>query len=99
VADERVIRLIAAMAGFEPEFAHEADSLDLVEDLILAGLGIGLLPADRPARPGITRLPLRDPGLNLRAFADTVRGRTAWPPLALVLGQIRALGPRVPARA
>lgn len=99
VADERVIRLFAAIAGFEPEFAHEADSLDLVEDLILAGLGIGLLPADRPARPGITMLSLRDPGLNLRAFADTARGRSAWPPLALVLHQIRALGPQVPARA
>jgi DNA-binding transcriptional LysR family regulator len=99
VADERVIRLIAAMAGFEPAFAHEADSLDLVEDLILAGLGIGLLPAARPARPGISLLPLREPGLNLRAFADTGRGRTAWPPLALVLNQIRALGPTVPAPA
>lgn len=89
VADERVIRLLSAMAGFEPEFAHEADSLDLVEDLILAGLGIGLLPVDRPARAGITLLALSDPGLNLRAFADTARGRDAWPALALVLNKVR----------
>lgn len=94
IADERVIRLVAAMAGFEPQFAHEADSLDLVEDLILAGLGIGLLPGDRQVKPGITLLPLREPSLNLRAFADTGHGRDAWPPLALVLQQIRALGQR-----
>lgn len=92
LADERVIRLIAAMAGFEPEFAHESDSLDLVEDLILAGLGIGLLPADRRVRPGIRLLPLRDPGVSMRAFADTARGRDAWPALALVLQKIRAPG-------
>jgi len=96
-ADERVIRLIASMAGFEPEFAHEADSLDLVEDLILAGLGIGMLPADRTTKPGVSMLALGDPGVNLRAFAETGRGRTAWPPLALVLQLIRAVGPEDPA--
>jgi DNA-binding transcriptional LysR family regulator len=87
-ADEDVIRLIASIAGFEPRLTHQADSLDLVEELILAGMGVGLMPADRPPRPGVVLLPLADPDLRLRAYACTRRGRAAWPPLALVLHRL-----------
>ena len=87
-ADEDVVRLIASMAGFEPRVTHQADSLDLVEDLVLAGMGVGLLPADRQPRPGVALLPLTDPDVRLRAYARTRRGRTAWPPLALVLDRL-----------
>src|ERR671929_34014 len=45
-AEEDVVRLIASLAGFDPSIAHHADSLELVEDLIAAQLGVGLLPAD-----------------------------------------------------
>jgi DNA-binding transcriptional LysR family regulator len=87
-ADENVVRLIASVAGFEPRLTHQADSLDLVEELIVAGLGVGLLPADRSPRPGVALLPLTDPDLRLRAYACTRRGRAAWPPLALVLRRL-----------
>ncbi|MCZ2404980.1 LysR family transcriptional regulator [Paenarthrobacter sp. Z7-10] len=89
-ADEDVVRLIASMADFEPNLRHQADSLDLVEDLILAGMGVGLLPADRPPRAGITLIPLSGPDVRLRAYARTRRGRGSWAPLALVLGQLTA---------
>ena len=46
VADEQVVRTIASLAGFEPQIAHRVDSLELVQDLIVAGLGVALLPAD-----------------------------------------------------
>jgi DNA-binding transcriptional LysR family regulator len=88
-ADEDVVRLLASTAGFEPRMTHEADSLDLVEDLIVAGLGVGLLPRDRPVRAGVRVLELRDPGVRLRCRAVTRRGRASWPPLALVLGALR----------
>lgn len=87
-ADEHVIRIIASLAGFEPKMTHQCDSLDLVEDLILAGMGVGLLPADRTPRPNITLLPLADPDVQLRAYALTGQGRTSWPPLALLLHQL-----------
>jgi DNA-binding transcriptional LysR family regulator len=87
-ADEDVVRLLASTAGFEPRMTHEADSLDLVEDLIVAGLGVGLLPRDRPMRAGVRVLELRDPGVRLRCRAVTRRGRASWPPLALVLGAL-----------
>lgn len=89
-ADETVVRLIASISGFHPRVTHQADSLDVVEHLILAGLGVGLLPADRPARPGISLLPLDEPNVELRAYARTRRGRAEWPPLALVLDRLTA---------
>ncbi|GAA5173436.1 LysR family transcriptional regulator [Pseudonocardia eucalypti] len=84
-ADERVVRTLSSMAGFEPRLTHEADSLDLVEELILAGFGVGLLPADRPARPGIRLLHLSGPEVRLRAYAVTRHGRSTWPPVTLLL--------------
>jgi DNA-binding transcriptional LysR family regulator len=84
-ADEDAVRTVASLAGFQPRITHRADSLELVEDMIVAGLGVGLLPAGRRTVPGVSLLRLRDPGVGLRAYAVARRGRTAWPPLALVL--------------
>lgn len=89
IADETVLRLISSMAGFQPAMRHQSDSLDLVEDLILAGLGVGLLPANRPHRAGVSILPLHNPDLRLRAHARIRTGRGAWPALALVLERMR----------
>ena len=84
-ADEEVIRVVASLAGFEPRIAHRADSLELVQDMILAGLGVGLLPAAWPAARGVTLRRLDQPDVTQRPYAVTRRGRSAWPPLALVL--------------
>ncbi|WNM41508.1 LysR family transcriptional regulator [Micromonospora halotolerans] len=89
-ADEVVVRTIASMAGFEPRITHRADSLDLVQDLVVAGLGVGLLPGDQPTAPGVRLLPLAGPPALLRAHAVTRRGRAAWPPLALILDLLTA---------
>jgi DNA-binding transcriptional LysR family regulator len=88
-ADEEVIRLVASLAGFQPRITHRADSLDLVQDMILADLGVGLLPATRPAARGVTLRRLRQPDVTLRGYALTRRGHSAWPPLALVLRLLR----------
>jgi DNA-binding transcriptional LysR family regulator len=84
-ADEDVIRTVASLAGFAPRIAHRADSLDLVQDMIVAGLGVGLLPAGEPTVRGVSLRPLTHPDVVLRSYAVTRRGREAWPPLALVL--------------
>jgi DNA-binding transcriptional LysR family regulator len=84
VADEHVVRTIASLAGFEPRIAHRADSLELVQDLIVAGLGVGLLPADGPLIAGVQLVPLRRPEVALRSYAVTRPGRETWAPLRLV---------------
>ncbi len=89
-ADETVVRTLASLAGFEPAVTHRVDSLDLVQDLILAGLGVGLLPADVTLQSGVRLLPLMRPDVRLRSYAVTRRGRADWPPLRLVLDRLRA---------
>ncbi len=84
-ADEEVIRIVASVAGFEPRITQRADSLDLVQDMILAGLGVGLLPAAWPHARGVTLRRLRQPEVILRPYAVTPRGYSGWPPLALLL--------------
>jgi DNA-binding transcriptional LysR family regulator len=95
-ADDEVIRTLASIRGFHARIVHRADSLSLVQDLIIAGLGVGLLPADQRPQAGVRLVRLTDPGVRLRAYAVTRRGRAQWPPLALVL---RLLGAPPPPRA
>ena len=92
-ADEKAVRTLASLGGFTPTIAHQIDSLDLVEDLIVAGFGVGLLPLGRPTGPGVTVLPLQEPEVILTAYAVTRRGRTDWPPLRAILDHMRP--PRV----
>jgi DNA-binding transcriptional LysR family regulator len=84
VADEQVVRTIASLAGFEPWIAHRADSLELVQDLIVAGLGVALLPADGRLLGGVRLVALHRPEVALRSYAVTRPGRENWAPLRLV---------------
>jgi DNA-binding transcriptional LysR family regulator len=87
-ADEDAVRTLASLAGFRPRIAHEIDSLDLVEDLIVSGYGVGLLPINRPTHPGVTVLPLSDPAVVLTAYGVIRRGRATWPPLRVMLDRL-----------
>lgn len=83
-ADETVIRMLGSMAGFTPRITHQADGLELVQDMIAAGLGVALLPVETTAVAGVRIVPLTKPDVVLRAFAAARHGRLDWPPLALV---------------
>ncbi len=85
-ADEQVVRTLASLGGADARITHRADSLDLVQDLITAGLGVALLPADHPVRTGVHLLALAGPDVVMRAYALTRRGSGSWTPLALVVG-------------
>lgn len=95
-ADERVVRTIASVAGFEARIAHSADSLELVGEMIVGGLGVALLPANVSAPPGVRLLALRRPGVTLRAFLVVRRGREAWAPLALIAELVAECAGRQP---
>lgn len=97
-ADETVVRTLSSMAGFTPQVTHRADSLDLVQHMVAAGLGVALLPAAHTLVPGVRRVPLDNPPTVLRAYAVARHGRLRWPALALVRGLLqeragRAAGP------
>jgi DNA-binding transcriptional LysR family regulator len=87
-ADEDAVRTLGALAGFTPQIGHQIDSLDLVEDLILDGHGVGLLPVNRPIRDGLTILRLADPSVILTAYAVVRRGRSNWPPLRAMIDRL-----------
>ena len=89
-ADEDVVRTLASMVGFTPRVVHRIDSLELLEDLVVAGRGVGLLPLDHATTNPVLVRPLTQPGALLRAYAVVLRGREAWPPLRLVLGRLAA---------
>ena len=57
--------------------------------MIVAGLGVGLLPADQPTTAGVGLCRLDDPAVHLRSFAVSRRGHNTWPPLALALELLR----------
>jgi DNA-binding transcriptional LysR family regulator len=87
-ADEEVVRTLASMAGFTPRVRHRIDALELVDDLVVAGRGVALLPRGPASRRGVKVLPLTDPRVRLRAYAVTRRGRRDWPPLRAVLDRL-----------
>ncbi|SDU82238.1 DNA-binding transcriptional regulator, LysR family [Microlunatus sagamiharensis] len=89
-ADEDVLRTLGALAGFTPRVRHRIDSLELVEDLVLAGQGLALLPAASRPRAGVSLLELRDPPVLLTAYAVTRLGRERWSPLRLLLDRLAA---------
>jgi DNA-binding transcriptional LysR family regulator len=88
-ADEDLIRTVASIAGFTPRITHQADSLELVQDMITAGLGVGLLPAGQAASPQVRLIPLDGPQVQLRAYATARHGHLSWPPLALMIRLLR----------
>ena len=87
-ADEVALRTLASRAGFTPRVVHRIDSLELLDDLVVAGRGVGLLPRGRASRRGVSVVRLRQPSLFLRAYAVTRRGRDSWPPLRAVLERL-----------
>jgi DNA-binding transcriptional LysR family regulator len=89
-ADENAVRTLAALAGFQPRISHQIDSLDLVEDLIVAGHGIGLLPLERSTRSEVRVLELTEPSVVMTTYAVTRRGRESWSPLRLLLDRLVA---------
>jgi len=89
-ADEEVVRALASLVGFRPRVTHRIDSLELVEDLIEAGRGVGLLPQTWRPGPGVRVLALDPPGALLRAYAVARRGREGWPPLRLLVDRVTA---------
>jgi DNA-binding transcriptional LysR family regulator len=87
-ADEEAVRTLASLVGFTPRVVHRIDNLELLEELVDAGRGVGLLPLRHATTRRVRVRPLADPGATLRAYAVVRRGREVWPPLRLVLERL-----------
>jgi DNA-binding transcriptional LysR family regulator len=87
--DERVVERLCALAGYLPDVRHRADSLDLVADLVAAGLGVALLPSVA-SPPGVRLLDLTAPGVRQRSYVVAGSGRAQWPAAALVVERLVA---------
>lgn len=88
-ADEDAVRTLGALNGFTPRIAHQIDSLELVEDLIAAEYGVGLLPLDRATGSGVKVVTMCEPCVTLTAYAVTRIGRSTWSPLRAILERLR----------
>ncbi len=88
--DGELVSRLGGIAGFAPHIAHRADSLGLILDFVAAGLGVAVVPAFAPPRPGVRYVPM--PGLDLerRMFAITRPGRHRHPGVELVIDRVTA---------
>lgn len=86
-ADEIAIGVLASLADYEPNVTHQSDDLGLVEDLIAADFGVGMLPLTREQRDNVRIVRMQNPPM-LRASAAYLRGTAEWPLLRHVLERL-----------
>ncbi|PPG38133.1 LysR substrate-binding domain-containing protein [Pseudoclavibacter sp. RFBA6] len=86
-ADEIAIGVLASLADYEPNVTHQSDDLALVEDLIAAEFGVGMLPLTREPRDNVRIVRMQHPPM-LRASAAYLRGTAEWPLLRHVLDRL-----------
>lgn len=82
--DEELVRRFTALAGFTPDIRHGVDSLDVVQRLVAAGLGVALVPAVIRPHPRTRLVPITLASLARRMVAATRAGEREWPATALV---------------
>ena len=82
--DDELANRLCTRAGFTPRVVHRADSLDLLQAIVAAGLGVALLPAFVAPQPDVRFVPLTGTGASRRMWIATRPGHEDWPPVALV---------------
>lgn len=93
--DELVQRMCAA-AGFTPRIRHRIDNLEVVERVVAAGWGVGVMPKlATVTRRGVTHAPLGALGGMRRVSLVSRTGSWAWRPIRLVADYLRSAARRV----
>src|SRR5450755_3086165 len=87
--DDELASRLCALAGWTPRVRHRADSLDLVIDLVLAGHGVSLLPADAPGAGRLRMVPLALARIDRRIWSVVRAGAQAWPATTAVIDATR----------
>ena len=87
--DDELASRLCALAGWTPRIGHRADSLELVIDLVLAGHGVSLLPADAPGAGRLRMVPLALARIERRMWSVVRAGAQAWPATTAVIDAVR----------
>lgn len=83
--EENLVRRMCADAGFSPRIRHRIDNLDVFEQLVAAGGGVGVVPRlSAVTRRGVTHSPLGELGGVRRIYLAGRTGGWAWRPIRLV---------------
>lgn len=81
--DDELAARVCAFFGVTPTVTHRADSLEIVQAFVAAGLGIALFPAAIEPQPGVRMVPLPATMGSRRSFVAIRQGREHWPATAL----------------
>ena len=87
--DEELASRLCALAGWTPRIRHRADSLELVIDLVLAGHGIGLLPAGAPGADRVRMVTMALARADSRMRSVVRAGTQEWPATMAVIDAVR----------
>lgn len=103
--EESLVQRMCADAGFTPRITHRIDNLELFEDLVAAGIGVGVVPRlSAVTRRGVAHAPLGELGGVRQVYLAGRTGGWAWRPIQVVarylhraaesvLGDVPPLGP------
>ncbi|MDA8370303.1 MAG: LysR substrate-binding domain-containing protein [Nocardiopsaceae bacterium] len=88
--EDELVQRMCAIAGFAPRIQHRIDNLDVVEQVVAAGGGVGVIPKlAAAARRGVVHAPLGDLGGTRRVFLVGRTGGWAWRPIRLLAHYLR----------
>ena len=87
--DDELASRLCGMSGWTPRIRDRADSLELVIDLVLAGRGVCLLPAEVPGADRVRMVPLALARTDRRMWSVVRAGTQAWPATMAVIDAVR----------
>ncbi|KIH96495.1 LysR family transcriptional regulator [Streptomonospora alba] len=83
--EDELVRRMCAGAGFAPRIRHRIDNLEIVEQVVAAGMGVGVMPKlAAAARRGVVHSPLGELGGTRRISLASSTGGWSWRPIALL---------------
>jgi DNA-binding transcriptional LysR family regulator len=80
-----VLRSLATISGVNPRIVQRVNDLRVVEELVLAGIGIALMPRYSPTVRGLVRKPLGGVHAARRIEAVTRTGAATRPAIAVAI--------------
>ncbi|MFC3996663.1 LysR family transcriptional regulator [Nocardiopsis sediminis] len=83
--EDELVQRMCAGAGFAPRIRHRIDNLEVAEQVVAAGMGVGVTPKLAAAtRRGVVHSPLGELGGIRRVYLAGRTGGWAWRPIALL---------------